>query len=167
MHKKKGLRNALAVKWNIFICFLTFGSILIPGLFYTWNFGTILRDRFLFYQKFITIYIYKPAIYLACIDILDTSLCLNKPYIFVFTICFYVCNNILVSVLIRDAFSTPLLLFSSNTEIVIGTTFCTNIFEVLIDRNASTIFLKPWILSSYSELNCSIFLFSCHPQLLF
>ena len=131
----------MPVNCYIFICLLTFGSIFM-SCFYKWNFPTNLTNwLFLtsFYNSFFTSllrFIYIPAVCLPDLNIWimnNSSFSLKWPYIYNFLID---CNNNLFLIVTRNAFLLPI---SGNIGFYTYITFWTNVFEGIIDINASNI----------------------------
>ena len=134
MHEKTTSGNAVPV--NCYILYLHFNiwkHFAFMSCFYTWNLPNILGNRFFFY-KFVTIYIYTSTLF---------AWFAWGFWIFglTFTVSFWFWNNILFSILTRNAFHVPLLIIFGNTVFSIGITFWKNVFEGIIDRNASMVFV--------------------------
>ena len=130
MHEQTTLDSAVSVSYYILYLLLYlwkhFASI---SYFYTWNFPITFGNRF-FFCKFIAvciyifIYICQRIAYHNWVGIRNGLLHLERSFIYNI---FFVCNNILFSILIRNAFLSPLLHISGNTVFFVGLTFWANV----------------------------------------
>lgn len=162
MHEKTILGNVVPVNCYIFICFLTFGNILLSKVLFipaTFLLFSVSDSYFKSWSPFM----YTPTMLLPGLDgILNTSLPLKKPYIynnFIFR------KNILFLISSKNAFSTPLLLAFGNTLFFLGPKFWTNVIEEWqIKMHPLFLFcvFKPWTLTEDLELSCPVFIFSSY-----